>query len=118
MIWYDMDRIENTAYNGSSSAACVFFAEGKRLPSCCLSTAVSSGSTISACGGDTQTRRQQRDFINLLLLFQNKESKLKITNLENPVCSVHRLYLFKERSSRKLFPRVPVTQISLSSLGF
>jgi hypothetical protein len=30
-------------------------------------------------GGDTQTHRQQGDLICLLLFFQNKESRLKIT---------------------------------------
>jgi hypothetical protein len=44
-ILYDTDRIDNTASN-SSIVACVFFAMGACLLSCCLSTAVSSCFTV------------------------------------------------------------------------
>jgi hypothetical protein len=37
-IWYDTDRIEDTASNSSSIVACVFVATGTCLPSRCLTT--------------------------------------------------------------------------------
>jgi hypothetical protein len=67
-IWYDTDRIYNIATN-SSIVACVFVAAGKRLSSHCLAT----------ISGGTQTLRQQGDLINLILLFLNVGSNVKIT---------------------------------------
>jgi hypothetical protein len=77
-IWYFTEGIENTASKSYSILACVFAALSH-----CLATTVSYGSTIPVFrrrGGvtDTQTHRQQGNIINLLLLFQNKGSRLNI----------------------------------------
>jgi hypothetical protein len=56
VIWYDTDRIENTASNISSVVMWVFVASRMYLPSRCLAT----------IGG---THRQQDDLISLLLFY-------------------------------------------------
>jgi hypothetical protein len=73
---YDMDRIENTAYNRSSIVACEFVAAGTCLLSRCLATAVYTGSAILDFKhlGWTQTGMLSHKH---LLFFQNKESKPK-----------------------------------------
>jgi hypothetical protein len=52
-------HIENTAFNSSSIVACVLIAAGTCLPSRCLVTAVSSGSTIPPFSRYITLLRQQ-----------------------------------------------------------
>jgi hypothetical protein len=69
--------MENTASNNVSIIACVFATEGMCLMRGCLATAGSSSLTTD--GGiqrHINTHKQQYDLIRLLLIFQNKESKL------------------------------------------
>jgi hypothetical protein len=63
-IWYEKDRIQNTASNGSSIAACLFVAAGTCLPTRCLAPIRGA-------------HRQQGELINILLFFKNKKSTLK-----------------------------------------
>jgi hypothetical protein len=67
--FYHADRTENTASNISSIVAGVFIAAGTCLPSHCLETLM----------GYSHTHRQQGgDLISLLLFFLNKESSVKL----------------------------------------
>jgi hypothetical protein len=56
-VWYDMDRVENTAYS-TPVVVCVIFAAGTCLSSCCL---------VTLRGGDRHTAR---DLINLFFFFK------------------------------------------------
>jgi hypothetical protein len=77
--WYDTGHIENNASNNSSIVACVFVTAVTFLPSRCLATigGVLQSRCLARIGDDTHTHRQQRDLINFLLFFQNKEIRLK-----------------------------------------
>jgi hypothetical protein len=63
-VWYDIYCIKKATSN-SYSTVVMFIDVGMCLPSCCL---------VKLRGG----HRQEGDLINLLLLFHNKESELKM----------------------------------------
>jgi hypothetical protein len=73
-----MDRIKDNASNNSSVVACILIAAGTCLPTSCLAT--------MGQGINIQTHRHQGDFISLLLVLENKESRLKITRKYEIIC--------------------------------
>jgi hypothetical protein len=68
-VWYDTDGTENTAYNSSFYCCMYICCWGNVFTEPFLATAVSSGFTIPE---DTETHRQQNDFISLLLGNRNR----------------------------------------------
>jgi hypothetical protein len=82
--WHNTGHIEHDAPNNSSIVTCVFITAVKFLPSRYLAM-IGGYFTEPLPSNDkedtqTHTHTQQRDLINLLLFFQNKESRLKISS--------------------------------------